>query len=277
MEGFLSALPVTASSPLALVGYVVVVVCWFILGMRVNRNKNLLKNIEKLRPEDQLPALQSEMGVVSISGGVTPEQWIKIRIHRFVFVAIILVVVVLFCLALSAFFLAAENQRVKAIAEQVRIEQAKKEYLQQVSIDEQKKQKDEILSQLSSELRFLISLEAGQAPLPFLLKVVSGQSSLNDGQLVSQCVYLDRSVKKLLSEFSTKEQGELLVEYYPEYRALIHDLQRRRNLYLEILAIVRADNPAGAKRLQEIAEEYEGLHGSLQKYQEILHSLISHK
>jgi hypothetical protein len=102
LKNALEALPSIAQSPLAFVGYIFVVACWLIISIRVKRNKELLKNLEKLPSKSRLKALQLEMGAVKLKSGLSPEQWIKSRIHLYVFLGfaiICLMVVILFVIS----------------------------------------------------------------------------------------------------------------------------------------------------------------------------------
>lgn len=82
-----SGLPVVASSPSALLAYLVVILAWVVIAWRVNRHKNLLVNLEKLPPHDRLKALQDEMGMVEVASGLSPEQWIRSKVHLYYFLA----------------------------------------------------------------------------------------------------------------------------------------------------------------------------------------------
>ena len=72
---------------------------------RVARNKNLLENLEKLPPKDRMKVLEIEMGGVRLAKGISPEQWVRSRIHQyylFAFFATCAVVVAIFALAVYA-------------------------------------------------------------------------------------------------------------------------------------------------------------------------------
>src|SRR5437867_5917658 len=85
LKSLLQALPQAASSPYALVAYLAVLVGWLVIALKVNRNKQLLAHIDKLPSKDRLSALQLEMGAVTIKEGMTPEQWIRTRVHNYLF------------------------------------------------------------------------------------------------------------------------------------------------------------------------------------------------
>jgi hypothetical protein len=98
----LKALPSVASSPLALVAYIVAVGAWLLIALRVQRHKGLLTNLEKLPSRDRLAALKDEMGVTPLKEGLTAEQYLKSRIHLYYILAfgiLCLTVVILFVVA----------------------------------------------------------------------------------------------------------------------------------------------------------------------------------
>lgn len=103
LNSAIKALPTVASSPLALIAFLSLVAAWLIIGIRVQRNKNLLKNLEKVPPNDRLQALRDEMGRVRIKSGLTPEQYLRSRIHLYWLIAFVtLCLVILLILALAA-------------------------------------------------------------------------------------------------------------------------------------------------------------------------------
>jgi hypothetical protein len=87
---------------MAFMSYVVLVVAWGAIAFRINRNQQLLRNLEKLPPDDRLPALQLEVNGVQLRSGISPEQWIRSRIHQYLFLgfaALCLVGVLLFIIS----------------------------------------------------------------------------------------------------------------------------------------------------------------------------------
>jgi tetratricopeptide (TPR) repeat protein len=101
-RSLLSALPAAAASPYAFTAYALVVVAYVVTAWRVTRNKNLLENLEKLPSKERAKALEIEMGGVHLASGISPEQWIRSRIHRcylFAFLATCAVIVALFWIA----------------------------------------------------------------------------------------------------------------------------------------------------------------------------------
>jgi hypothetical protein len=79
----LSAIPSAASNWYALGAYTLAIAAYVITVWRVARNKNLLANIQKLPPKDRLSALEIETGGVRLAAGISPEQWVRSRIHRY--------------------------------------------------------------------------------------------------------------------------------------------------------------------------------------------------
>jgi len=58
---------------------------WVVIALKVKRNAQVLAHIDKLPSKDRLAALQLEMGAVNIKGNMTPEQWIRARVHSYLF------------------------------------------------------------------------------------------------------------------------------------------------------------------------------------------------
>lgn len=89
MEEFLksafSALPSVASSPLAFLGYIIVTAAWVVIALKVKRNKNVLEHIKDFKADDRAQVLRDEMGIVPLKEGLTAEQYLRSRIHRYYF------------------------------------------------------------------------------------------------------------------------------------------------------------------------------------------------
>jgi hypothetical protein len=90
LKSLVSALPGAASSAFALVAYISVVVGWVIIALKVKRNAQLLARIDKLPSKDRLTAIQLEMGAVKIKDDLTPEQWIRARVHNYLFLGFVI-------------------------------------------------------------------------------------------------------------------------------------------------------------------------------------------
>ena len=98
-----SALPAAASSPLALAAYVVAVIAWVIVVWRVKRNKHLLANLDKLPENKRLDVLRLEMGVVNLKSGLSPEQYVRSRIHLYYLIGFgMICVLILLLFAISS-------------------------------------------------------------------------------------------------------------------------------------------------------------------------------
>jgi hypothetical protein len=79
----LSAIPSAASNKYALGAYALAICAYVITVWRVARNKNLLDNLQKLPSKDRLSALEIETGGVRLAAGISPEQWVRSRIHKY--------------------------------------------------------------------------------------------------------------------------------------------------------------------------------------------------
>lgn len=90
ISSFLKSLPDAASSPLALIAYVATLVAGYLLAVRVNRNKNLLRRIDQLPPKDRRPALQAEMDTV-IPTSISAEKWIELKTRKLYFSAFVII------------------------------------------------------------------------------------------------------------------------------------------------------------------------------------------
>jgi hypothetical protein len=90
-----AGLPTVTTHPLTLVGYAVAVLAWLIIAWRVKRNKNLLQNLDKLPESERIDALKVEMGHVPIKEGLSPEQYLRSRIHSFYFLGFVILCVLI--------------------------------------------------------------------------------------------------------------------------------------------------------------------------------------
>lgn len=104
-RGAFSALPAIASSPLAFVGYIVVVLVWALVAWKVRRSKQLLINLQKFPAKDRLEAFKVDAGIAHLSSGLSPEQWMRSRIQLYYllgFSVIFLCLVIIFVVAASS-------------------------------------------------------------------------------------------------------------------------------------------------------------------------------
>ena len=99
----ISSLPEVATSPLSFLAYLAIIVAWLIIALKVKRNKQVLSHLKDLPSKDRLKALKYEMGTVDIKEGLTPEQYIRSKIHSYyfigaiiLFISIIIIFVVVF-------------------------------------------------------------------------------------------------------------------------------------------------------------------------------------
>jgi predicted lysophospholipase L1 biosynthesis ABC-type transport system permease subunit len=69
-------------------------------------DSNLLRNLQKLPPRDRLKALQAEMGAVQLASGLSPEQWLRSKVHLYYFLGF----AVLFLSFVILFVVAATSQ-----------------------------------------------------------------------------------------------------------------------------------------------------------------------
>lgn len=77
-----------SANPLALVALFLLLITWLIVALKVKRNKELLRSLNKLPSKDRLAALRAEMGVVQIRGALSPEQWLKNRVRTYYLVGL---------------------------------------------------------------------------------------------------------------------------------------------------------------------------------------------
>lgn len=93
MEAFFSKalqlIPSVATSPLALLAYALTIGAYVFVALRVQRHKNLLQHLSMLPEADRIKALQSELGQAKLRVGISPEQWVRNRIHHYYFLSFI--------------------------------------------------------------------------------------------------------------------------------------------------------------------------------------------
>jgi hypothetical protein len=103
LETAFGAIGAAASSRLGLVAYALAIAAGVVVALRVQRNRHLLANLEKLPPDQRLRALELEMhGGSRLARGLRPEQFLRARLHTYYVVAFAVVcttAVVLFVLA----------------------------------------------------------------------------------------------------------------------------------------------------------------------------------
>jgi hypothetical protein len=94
LASLVAALPTAAKSNAALTAFAITAAAYVATMWRISRNRQLLANIQKLSPKDRLAALELEMGGVRLPSGISPEQWVRSRIHRYYFFAFAVTVVI---------------------------------------------------------------------------------------------------------------------------------------------------------------------------------------
>jgi hypothetical protein len=99
----INALPSVASSPLALIGYIVAVVAYVVVAYRVVRNRNLLAHLRSLPTKDRIIALQMEMRGAVFAEGLSPEEWIALRTRQYIFIVILITIALLASILLLVF------------------------------------------------------------------------------------------------------------------------------------------------------------------------------
>lgn len=80
-----ASLPTVATSPLALVAYLITVVSWVVISFRVRRNKQLLAHIKDFPERDRAQVFRDEIGSVKLKEGLSPEQYLRSKIHQYYF------------------------------------------------------------------------------------------------------------------------------------------------------------------------------------------------
>ncbi|MBB5327806.1 hypothetical protein [Tunturiibacter gelidoferens] len=84
-ESLFRAIPHIAGDLTALIGYVVACFAWVIVAIKVQRNKNLLKHLDKLPKNQRLEALRQEMGAIPIPDNITATEFLRARLHSYYF------------------------------------------------------------------------------------------------------------------------------------------------------------------------------------------------
>ena len=99
LSSLVAAIPAAATSNAGFAAFAVAAIVYIATVWRVSRNKQILANLEKLSPKDRLPALELEMGGVRLASGISPEQWVRSRIHRYYFLAFAITLLLIVVLA----------------------------------------------------------------------------------------------------------------------------------------------------------------------------------
>jgi hypothetical protein len=99
---FLDNLKIVASSPYALVGYLALVAAWVYIVTENRRLTTVEKMLPELPKKDRIEILKKEYNTTP-RAGLTAEQWIRSRKHRFLFLGFVAVLVMCTVLFLAAF------------------------------------------------------------------------------------------------------------------------------------------------------------------------------
>jgi tetratricopeptide (TPR) repeat protein len=83
----LAAIPSAATSTFSLIAFALAIAAYVFIVWRVVRNKNLLQHLQKLPPKDRLGALETELGGVRLAAGLSPEQWLRSKTHKYYLLA----------------------------------------------------------------------------------------------------------------------------------------------------------------------------------------------
>lgn len=90
---FLEALPSAATNSYAFLGYALTIAAWLIIAWRTARSRQLLAHLGKVPEKDRAKIIRDEMGVVPIREDLSPEQWLRSRIHTYYFAGFVTVCV----------------------------------------------------------------------------------------------------------------------------------------------------------------------------------------
>jgi hypothetical protein len=103
MDQFLKALPTVASSPLAFIGYLIVVIAWVVTSIMSRRSSQLFKAIKDLPEKDKLAAIKLEYKTIP-RAGVTAKEWLQAKSATYNLIRFgALVVVLLVVIGLAAY------------------------------------------------------------------------------------------------------------------------------------------------------------------------------
>ena len=104
VKDFLHSLSVVADHPLALIGYLAVVLAWLIIGLQSRKSKALFSKVKDLPEGDRLKALELEYRSTP-KAGLSAEQWMRSRVHLYIFSGFAITCFLVLALCLAAVFL----------------------------------------------------------------------------------------------------------------------------------------------------------------------------
>ncbi|WP_447981798.1 hypothetical protein [Achromobacter kerstersii] len=108
----LNALPTVATSPYALIGYLVTIAAWTYAMHRSVRLKVLMGRLEDIPEAERARVIQLEMGEV-LPSNISAEQWIRARNHRHFLLAGIAMLVTLTVIGAVAVNAATERAKLR--------------------------------------------------------------------------------------------------------------------------------------------------------------------
>lgn len=117
----LKALPTVATSPYALIGYLVTVAAWTWAMHRSVRLKILMARVHELPADERAKLIQLELGEV-LPSSISAEQWLRARNHRHFMLAVIVLLVTLTTIATVSINAGVENARTAANAKAKQVE-----------------------------------------------------------------------------------------------------------------------------------------------------------
>lgn len=110
LQAFLNAIPAAASSPLALVAYLAAIGSWTVIAWRVKRFKLLMARLPDFPLEDRRAVVEAEIGRIPLRAGLTPEQYLRSRIHLYFLLGFIAVLATIVIVLAMAGFRSADTQ-----------------------------------------------------------------------------------------------------------------------------------------------------------------------
>lgn len=102
IETFVDALSEIGTRPYALVGYVILIVLWAYVVRQSRADRALYKSVRDLPLKDRLRAIEIARGDGRLRQGLTPEQWLRGRLHRYYLIAFLALLLIILLLAVIA-------------------------------------------------------------------------------------------------------------------------------------------------------------------------------
>ena len=112
-ELLLESIPAAATNTLAFVSYLAAIVLWLIISLKVKNHKLLLENIEKLPEKDRIKAFKTQIHGVTLQSGLSPEQWLKAKIHQYFFISFLTICAVVVIITAMALF---DGEKIKPVS-----------------------------------------------------------------------------------------------------------------------------------------------------------------